>query len=177
MNSQQQWYLVYCKSKQELKAQQHLANQGLTSFVPQLKVEKLRAGKWQLISEPLFPRYLFLQIQQAEQLNLRAIRATRGIVDMVRFGNALAQVPADLIKMLTEKQLLQQQQPVVHRLVKGEMVNVGSGLYAGLDAIFSGEDGEKRSMILIKLLGQWVQASVENTSLRLKNSADKPRES
>lgn len=172
MNSQQKWYLLYCKPKQELKAQQHLANQGLTSFVPQLKVEKLRAGKWQLISEPLFPRYLFLQIIDAEQLNIRAIRATRGIVDFVRFGQALARVPTELIITLTAQQICQQ--PVkTQRMNKGQPVSVTAGPYTGLEAIFDSADGEKRSVILLSLLGQWVEASIENTALQLKNSPDK----
>jgi transcriptional antiterminator RfaH len=176
VNSQQQWYLLYCKPKQELKAQQHLANQGLTSFVPQMTVEKLRAGKWQLINEPLFPRYLFLQILDPEQLNIRAIRATRGIVDFVRFGQSLARVPASLIQLLTEQQLLQQQQPQTQRLHKGQPVSIASGPYSGLDAVFNSADGEKRSLILISLLGQWVEASIENAGILAKKAAGRPEQ-
>ena len=174
MNSHQQWFLLYCKPKQELKAQQHLANQGLTSFVPQLQVEKLRAGKWQLITEPLFPRYLFLQITDPEQLNMRAIRATRGIVDFVRFGQSLAQVPATLIQLLTQQQLLQRQQPASQRLSQGQPVSIMQGPYSGLDAVFKSADGEKRSLILISLLGQWVETSIDNSGITAKNPPGNP---
>ena len=110
MNTNLHWYLLYCKPKQELRAQQHLANQGFTSFVPQITLDKLRGGKWQQVTEPLFPRYLFLHISNAEQLNFRAIRATRGITDFVRFGSALATVPDQLVQQLTAEQWAQQVQ-------------------------------------------------------------------
>ncbi|HSG52132.1 MAG TPA: transcription termination/antitermination NusG family protein, partial [Rheinheimera sp.] len=69
-----QWYLLYCKPRQESRAQQHLANQGFNSYVPQIKLQKLRANRWSDVTEPLFPRYLFLHLQNEQELNIRAIR-------------------------------------------------------------------------------------------------------
>ena len=172
MNTNQHWYLLYCKPKQELRAQQHLANQGFTSFVPQITLDKLRGGKWQQVTEPLFPRYLFLHISNAEQLNFRAIRATRGITDFVRFGSALATVPDQLIQQLTSQQINLKQQSGSGRLKTGDAVSIIKGPFSGLNAVFDSADGEKRSLILVSMLGQWVSTVVDNQQLVPKNPAD-----
>lgn len=172
LNSNPHWYLLYCKPKQELRAQQHLANQGFTSFVPHITLDKLRGAKWQRVTEPLFPRYLFLCITNAEQLNIRAIRATRGISDFVRFGSALATVPDQLIQQLTAEQISLKQQPADGRLKTGDAVNIIKGPFSGLNAVFDSADGEKRSLILVSMLGQWVSTSVDNQQLVPKNPAD-----
>ena len=172
MNTKSHWYLLYCKPKQELSAQQHLANQGLTSFLPEITLDKLRAGAWQQVTEPLFPRYLFLHISNSEQLNIRAIRATRGITDFVRFGSALATVPDQLIQQLTAEQMSLKQQPAEGRLKAGEAVTIIKGPLSGLNAVFDCADGEKRSLILVSMLGQWVSTRVDNQQLVPKNPAD-----
>jgi transcriptional antiterminator RfaH len=51
------WFLVYCKPKQELRAQQNLASLGFNSYLPQLTKFTKRAGTKVEIKELLFPRY------------------------------------------------------------------------------------------------------------------------
>ncbi|MDZ7901008.1 MAG: transcription termination/antitermination NusG family protein [Rheinheimera sp.] len=64
------WYLVYCRPKQELRAQQHLANIGFDSYVPTLLVKKQRARKLVDSKELLFPRYLFLNVDLDSDLSV-----------------------------------------------------------------------------------------------------------
>lgn len=159
------WYLLYCKPRQEQRAQQHLANQGFSSFVPLLTVNKLKAGKQLKVTEPMFPRYLFLQIG-ADQLNLSTIRSTRGISDFVRFGQQLAQVPAELIASLSLQQLAQQQQENQNQPFKaGDPLTVLNGPFSGIGAVYQLADGDKRSFVLLNLLGQWVKASMDNQQI------------
>lgn len=159
------WYLLYCKPRQEQRAQQHLANQGFQSFVPLLTVNKLKAGKQVKVTEPMFPRYLFLQIN-SDQLNLSTIRSTRGVTDFVRFGQQLAQVPEALIKSLSQQQRLQQQQEDQNQPFKtGEPLTVLNGPFSGIAAVYQLADGDKRSFVLLNLLGQWVKTSIDNQQL------------
>lgn len=167
----EKWYLLYCKPKQEFRAQQHLQNQGLTSFVPVIQCQKIKAGKKQPITEPLFPRYLFLYVPNTE-LNLSSIRSTRGVSDFVRFGGQLATVPAHFITELTSRQILLQRQ--TDRLAvfsQGDKLTVSNGTFAGLDAVFDMPDGELRSMVLINILGQPVKTSIGNEQLERKDTA------
>jgi transcriptional antiterminator RfaH len=167
-----QWYLLYCKPRQEARAQQHLANQDYTSFLPQISVQKLRGNSFVVVTEPLFPRYLFLHLPANHELNISAIRATRGVSDFVRFGNQLAKVPAELVQLLTRQQMNLRQQPTKSRLTKGDEINILAGPFSGLQAIFDAEEGDKRSLILISMLGQWVKAAIENKHIVAKKDAN-----
>ncbi|HAW94465.1 MULTISPECIES: transcription/translation regulatory transformer protein RfaH [unclassified Arsukibacterium] len=166
------WYLLYCKPRQEQRAQQHLANQGFSSFVPVLTVNKLKAGKQVKVTEPMFPRYLFLQIS-SEQLNLSTIRSTRGVTDFVRFGQQLAQVPNSLITTLSQQQMAQQQQEDQNQPFKpGDELTVLNGPFSGIQAVYQLADGDKRSIVLLNLLGQWVKTAMDNQQIS-KSQPDK----
>lgn len=166
------WYLVYCKPRQEQRAQQHLVNQGFTTFLPALTVTRLKAGKQLTVTEPMFPRYIFLQID-SDQLNISNIRSTRGVSDFVRFGQHLARVPAELIDSLSLQQQVQQQREYQNLPFKeGESLTVLNGPFSGIQAVYQLADGDKRSFVLLNLLGQWVKTSMENQQLA-KNTPDK----
>lgn len=157
------WYLIYSKSRQEQRAQQHLANQGFESFAPQITVKKIRAGKTVQLTEPLFPRYIFLKCPQTP--NLSTIRSTRGVAGLVRFGDKLATVPSSLINHLLKNQLQLQQQLPVQPFQPGDKLEILNGPFASLNAVFQQTDGEQRSIILLNFLGQQLQLSMENKDL------------
>lgn len=157
------WYLLYSKSRQEQRAQQHLANQGFESFAPHILVKKLRAGKTVEVNEPLFPRYIFLKCPKA--LNLSTIRSTRGVAGLVRFGDKLASVPTSLVHQLIQQQIVLQQQTPTQPFQPGDTLEILNGPFASLNAVFQQADGEQRSIILLNFLGQQLQLSFENKDL------------
>ncbi|KKO47877.1 transcriptional regulator [Arsukibacterium sp. MJ3] len=165
------WYVLYCKPRQEQRAQQHLANQGFNSFLPLITINKIKAGKQLKVTEPMFPRYLFLQMG-SEQLNLSTIRSTRGISDFVRFGMQLAQVPASLITALNQQQqILQQQENQNVPFKAGDALTVINGPFSGIQAVYQLAEGDKRSIILLNLLGQWVKTTMDNQQIQ-KNTPE-----
>lgn len=168
MQSSALWYLLYCKPRQENRAQLHLANQGYSSFVPFITINKLKGDRWQVVTEPLFPRYLFLNVPSDIEMNISAIRSTRGISDFVRFGNKLAQVPTELIATLTQQQVVQCRQTPAKPLNKGDAINIINGPFSDLEAVFDSSDGELRSSVLIRMLGKWAQVSLDNSQITPK---------
>lgn len=158
------WLLLFCKARQEQRAQQHLMNQGIESYFPTITVNKLRAGKKVQAIEALFPRYLF--IKNHTQLNLAAIRSTRGVNGLVRFGESLAYVSADLVQ-----ELLVQQADLQKKMVQEQVFHVGdklqilAGPFATLNAIYQMPDGESRSFVLLNFLGQSTRLLMENSEL------------
>ena len=96
-----QWFVIYCKSREELRAQQNLENQQIHAFFPKIRKQKLTRGKKTIVEEALFPSYLFIFADQ-EDLNFTRIRSTRGINDFVRFGGEIATVSEKLIKQLKD---------------------------------------------------------------------------
>lgn len=158
------WYLVYCKPRQEQRAQQQLLNQGFDSFVPMITVNVLRAGKKIQRTEPLFPRYLFLKSQT--ELNISAIRSTRGVAALVRFGDSLARIPAALVQRLLAQQLqLQQQLTQQQPFMPGDTLHILTGPFSRLNAIFELADGDSRSQVLLTFLGQQLRLTLDNQQL------------
>lgn len=57
----QAWYLLYCKRGQLQRAQEHLERQSVNCLMPTIALEKIIRGKRTMVSEPLFPNYLFIE--------------------------------------------------------------------------------------------------------------------
>lgn len=165
------WYLVYCKPREEFRAQQHLANLGFVSYLPLLTKSKLKAGQTLTVQEPLFPRYLFLQA--TSEMNLAVVKNTRGVTDFVRFGGKIATIPAGLITQLTEQQIkLQQLERDKHTYQPGESIQILQGPYQGLAAVYQMADGAGRSLVLIQLLNNTVPLSLQNDELEKLTDKD-----
>lgn len=56
------WYLVHTKGKQEETALTNLQRQNFRCYMPMLYVEKVRRGKPVVVAEPMFPSYVFVQL-------------------------------------------------------------------------------------------------------------------
>ena len=152
------WYLVYCKPRQEERAQQHLANQGFHTFLPRFCMTQNTKPSLKQ-KELLFPRYLFVQPKSASEGQWASVRSTRGVVDFVRFGGRIAEVPAKVLLAIHQVQL---QDTATNELQAGDKVEITAGIYQGVDAIFQTDDGDGRSILLIKLLQQDVEVAVSN---------------
>ena len=84
MTEQALWYLVATKPKQEQRAAEHLSNQFIEYFLPEIEVEKSLRGKRSVRIEPLFPGYLFVALPK-DSVFWSKIRSTRGIRDVIVF--------------------------------------------------------------------------------------------
>jgi transcriptional antiterminator RfaH len=79
----QAWYLLYCKRGQLQRAQEHLERQSVNCLTPVITLEKMQRGKRTMVSEPLFPNYLFVEFDP-EVIHTTTINATRRFPDVAR---------------------------------------------------------------------------------------------
>ncbi|ABU70308.1 transcription/translation regulatory transformer protein RfaH [Vibrio campbellii] len=163
------WYLLYCKRGEQVRAKQHLENQGVECFYPTVEVEKILHGKRQKVEEPLFPCYVFARFDYEEGPNFTSVRSTRGVVDFVRFGVQPKEIQGDLVYELKQlDKCIDDQTDAESMLKPGDQVRVKSGQFAGIDAIFQEQDGEKRSIMLVQMITKRVPVSIDNSDLDLK---------
>jgi transcriptional antiterminator RfaH len=155
------WYLIQTKPRQEFRALEQLENQGYTCFLPNLQVEKLVTGKLHLCIEPLFARYMFIQLNTTKS-NWSPIRSTRGVSKLVEFGGRLATLSEECIQTLRERHFGQPKR----MFAAGDRVAVSNGPFAGLEGIYEMPDGEARAMVLIELMSQPQKLSFAVTALR-----------
>ncbi|WP_108653011.1 transcription/translation regulatory transformer protein RfaH [Dongshaea marina] len=165
-----QWYLAYCKPKEEQRAKIHLDNQGIESYYPSVVVEKMRRGKRVSVEEPLFPGYLFVQAD-LEQISPVTLSSTRGISKFIGSGrNHWYVIPQALIINMIRHEDSDEARELLNQQPKpGQKVEITEGPFQGIDAIYLEADGETRSMLFINMLEKQTPVSVDNQSLSFKS--------
>ncbi len=160
-----QWYVVQTKPRREAVAVENLERQGYTTYCPQLKQARYQRKRWQQTIEPLFPRYLFVQLSLGID-DFAPIRSTTGVLNLVRFGNHPATIPHQAIAAIQqqEQQLLGEAKN--HPDWKpGDRVEIVAGPFAGLNGIFEKENDAERVIILLEMLGRSNRVTVDFDSL------------
>jgi transcriptional antiterminator RfaH len=149
------WYLIHTKPAGEREAQRQLQRQDYGTYLPRLIQTVRRRGQPRVQITPLFPRYLFLNLDEGRQ-SLAPVHSTFGVASIVRFGARFATVPDAIVRQLRERE---DPQTGLHslkppRLTPGTPVRVTAGVFAGLEGVFEREEGGERVVVLLSLLGQ-----------------------
>lgn len=153
------WYVVHTQVGAEAKALQHLIRQGYTAYLPQYRRRRRHARRVEIVRAPLFPRYLFVQLDLARAA-WRAIRSTVGVVHLVCTGeNAPAPVPPGVVEGIRAREdcegLVAVADPAPFRV--GEAVRIVKGAFANQIGLFDGQTDEQRVNLLLDLLGRRMQ--------------------
>lgn len=147
------WYVVHTKPRQETLALGNLQRQSYTAYCPQAVQFKSRRRRRQASIEPLFPRYIFIELTLGAD-NFAPIRSTLGVSDLVRFGDQPAIISQDVIDAIRR----QEQHLLTHAgsppaWQAGDPVEIISGPFAGLKGVFQKHRGADRVMVLFEMLG------------------------
>ena len=156
------WYVVHTKPRQETRALENLENQGFKCFLPMMQVQKLRNQRVQTVTEPMFSRYLFIQLDDETQ-NWGPIRSTLGVNKLVSFGHQPAKVPSEFVEFLQEAP----SETLERMFSPGDNVLVANGPLRGLEGKYLAHDGETRAFVLVDLLGQPQKLRMAVESLRV----------
>ncbi len=164
------WYLLTAKPKNEAYAETQLVNQGYKVYRPLAKRLRKRRQKLVEVIESLFPRYLFIQLDQVND-NWAPIRSTRGITGFVSFGDNPAVVPGSIIETLKlNEDELSEKAISLDRFKKGDKVVIESGPYVGLNAVFDAYNGEQRAVILLNMLNSMANLTISPAQLSVIQS-------
>lgn len=139
------WYLITTKLKAEhLVAESLRGRHGLAVFFPRYPARKTHSAT----GLPLFPRYLFVQLDLASQLDL--VRYAPGVGRFVSFGERIEPVPdqvvAELIQRCDANGVL-----LAEELQPGQAVRVTTGVFEGFRGIITERRGDQRVRLLLQL--------------------------
>ena len=103
----------------------------------------------------LFPRYIFIRLDPKRR-STAPVRSTRGVVGLVRFGGQPAVVPDAVMDALREREdadsgLHLDNRPLFNA---GEPIKLVDGPLSGMEGVFTQQDGDKRVIVLLELLGK-----------------------
>jgi transcriptional antiterminator RfaH len=166
------WYLIHTKPSSEVVAQTNLTRQGYEVYLPRAAQPARWRGEWRERIVALFPRYLFLRLNEGFQA-LSPIHSTSGVAGVVRFGAHYTIVPDHVIRDL---QQAADPESGLHRLCvrklrPGALVRIASGPLDGLEGIFDRRAGADRVVVLLKVLGQNASVCVPVRSIQLNYAA------
>jgi transcriptional antiterminator RfaH len=158
------WYAVHTKPRQETVAQAALDREGVQTFLPRLRRKKIVRRKYQWVTGPLFPGYLFACFDFA--LRGRLVRYANGVTNIVSFGGKPAVVDDTIIRTIQDHcdGDTVTLQPVAYQ--PGDEVKIQEGPLAGLRGIFERDmrDSE-RVVILLQTMGQVARVVVSKEQI------------
>ncbi len=158
------WYLVHTKPRQEDVALANLQRQGYECYLPQMRIERIRRRKAEIATEPMFPRYLFIQLDSSDQgKSWSPIRSTLGVSQLVHFGARAARVDDALVELLRQRE---QAMPLDTMFHSGDSVVITDGPFAGIEAIYQTADADRRAFILLEILSKPVSMQIDAGRLR-----------
>lgn len=158
------WYLVHTKPRQEDIALANLQRQGYECYLPQMRIARVRRRKAEVATEPMFPRYLFIQLDSSDQgKSWSPIRSTLGVSQLVQFGARAAKVDDTLVDLLRQRE---RSLPTEAMFQSGDAVVIADGPFAGIEAIYQTADAERRAFILLEILAKPVSMHIDAGRLR-----------
>ena len=153
------WFLVHCKANAAILARQNLQNQDFGVFLPLQKVTRRKAKQFHTSLHPLFPGYLFVQIEPLAG-HWRKINSTRGVARLVQLGTDPCPVPDKVIKALLERcdadHVLQDR----GALDVGHHAHISEGPLSGFVAEILAIEPDSRVHLLLDIMGQATHITV-----------------
>lgn len=167
-----QWLAVYTKPRWEKKTHQLLLAKGLHSYCPLNTVYRKWSDRIKKVEEPLFKSYLFVQVTQEQQAE---VRLTEGVLNFVYWTGKPAVVKPEEIEAI--RRFLDEHDEVIaeafDRLQPGARVTVTSGLMMGAEGTIEKMDNRWAEVVL-ESIGFKLRAKISQHRLHLKSPvADK----
>tara|TARA_Y100001933_G_scaffold2746_1_gene2620 strand:+ start:80 stop:745 length:666 start_codon:yes stop_codon:yes gene_type:complete len=159
------WVLVYTKAKQEKRANENLKKQGFKTFLPM--VLKSKNGRKINKPVPIFPRYLFVEIDLSLN-NWSVVNSSYGVSNIVMFSEEFTPISPKIILAMRKKldaQDVYKEDVSIIDFQRGDSVSIERGRLAGIDAVFLSKKSNDRVTLLLKLLNTTVTTDLHKSNL------------
>ena len=163
------WYLAYTKPREEKIAEANLRQQGFEAYLPLYKKFKTTKQSPVALFEPMFPRYILFKPSKPEQ-SISAVRSTKGIATLVRFGYEPAMLHDDLVQRI--RQLEQERNHAtlqeINQLKAGQTVRLKHTALGEVEGLIQGVSS-KRVAVLLEILGRPTVVQLEHHQVEVNN--------
>ena len=160
--SQPGWYVVQTRPNAESKAVAHLGRQDFVTYLPRYLKRRRHARRVEVVTAPLFPRYLFVEIDMAIQ-RWRSIYSTIGVSRLVCTGDVPTPVPGHVVAMLKDREdaagFIQLERRPQFRV--GDEIRVCEGILSDRLGLYDGMPDRDRVAVLLDLLGRKVRVLLD----------------
>lgn len=159
--SQQSWWMLYTKSRQEKLLMRHLRRLGIYHYGPQIaKRQRSPSGRIRTSYVPLFNNYVFA----CGDTNSRYHAICTGCVQKATEISSTGDFLSDLRQI---RGLIEMGVPLTieSRLEPGQHVRVRSGSFAGYEGTVLRREQETRLLVAVRFMDQGVSVKLEDCQL------------
>ena len=171
------WFALQVKGNYENVVAAHLSGKGYEWFLPLYKSRNRWSDRWKEINRPLFPGYLFCQLNPLNRIPILTIPGVARIVGTAKNPVAIDEAEIAAIQATVKSGLPSQPWPY---LQIGLRVRIEHGPLCGLEGILLDFKGEHRLVLSVTLLqrsvavevdGAWVTSLPEHRWARTKQTS------
>jgi transcription antitermination factor NusG len=164
------WYAFRVRPRHEKLVSMSLRGKGYEEFLPLTRSRRKWADRSTVIEMPLFPGYIFCDVERAE---IGRIRCTHGILDVIRAGSS--PLPAkrgeiEGLRTATKADLPLESWPYIDPSTTGRLL-IMSGPLNGLSGMLIRVRGKQRLILSVDMLCRSVLVEVPLSSVALSAQA------
>lgn len=150
-----QWYAFRVRPRHEKSVSTILRSKCCNEFLPLLKTRTRWSDRVTVVERPLFPGYIFCEI---EPQGVSSVRSTPGVFDVVRAGSQPLPAHRDEVESLLHavRHELPLEPCSLEGLRRGDSLKIMTGPLTGLCGTMVKIRGEQRLLISIELLHRQV---------------------
>lgn len=163
-----QWFAVYTLPRHEKRVGQYLTQRKIEHYLPLYRVQrKWNDGSTVALELPLFPGYIFVQIDRSERVRVLQIPGVLHLVGGT--GGQPASLPEGEMDAMRTGLSLRRAQP--HPLLTvGQRARICSGALAGMEGVVLRHKNGLRVVLTMDLIMQSVAVEVDASELEALNS-------
>lgn len=156
------WFVAETLPRQERVAEQNLQRQGFGTYLPVYRHERRHARKVDLVKRPLFPNYIFVDID-LEAARWRSVNGTVGCKRLISFGDTPQPVPDPVIAALharTDAEGFIRMADPLDAFEPGTPARITDGPFADMVGLFQCRNDQMRVILLLDMLGRPTRVTV-----------------
>lgn len=155
------WLVATFKANQIRRVENNLMLQNFNYYLPKITTKKFNSSAK---VEILFPGYIFIQSNIDDYAK---IKYTKGINNVIKFGNNIPFIPNDEIESVRIIEKLSKSKPILSKIKVGQKAIVSRGSLVGAIVEISSLPNNKRVDILLSILGSLRKISIPVSDLSL----------
>jgi len=152
------WYALNTRSRHEKSVSRLLEGKSVEVFLPVYKSVHRWNDRNAVVSQPIFPGYVFARICLADRTQILSVP---GVVNFVGPQGRPASIPEEelaALKLCLERQVRMEPHPY---LVVGRRVRIRQGLLAEMEGVLVRKKGQFRLVLSVNLIARSVAVEVD----------------
>ena len=148
------WIVSTYKINEAKRVESNLSNQKFNYYLPRITTKKINSNPK---VEVLFPGYIFINTSFE---NYSALKYTKGIKNIIRFGDKISHMTDEEIKIIKKIEELSKSEPLVLNIRVNQKAIVKKGSFAGLLVRICSLPKKDRVDVFLTILGSKRKVSI-----------------